>query len=88
MDIAVRLESIEQEIQQVENQKLDFEQMWGLFWEHMPAGIDPALIQKNMRYLRDPICALESRKRDLLEERQALIVQAATLRDQENEMKK
>ena len=40
MDIANRLASIQQEIQTVENEKLQCEQMLGLFWEHPPA-LDP-----------------------------------------------
>ncbi|KAB5511286.1 hypothetical protein DKX38_030081 (mitochondrion) [Salix brachista] len=44
MDIAGRLATIQQEIGQVENEKLQREQMLGLFWEHMPA-IDPSLIR-------------------------------------------
>nr|VVW91104.1 unnamed protein product [Nymphaea colorata] len=37
MDIARRLERIEQEIRQVEDEKLQREQMLGAFWEHLPA---------------------------------------------------
>lgn len=84
MDIARRLERIEQEMKMVENEKLQREQMLGAFWEHMPA-IDPMIIRDRMLSLRDQILALENIKRDLLEERQALIVRAATLRDRENE---
>lgn len=80
MDIAIRLERIEQEIRQVENEKLQREQMPGAFWEHMPA-IDPILIRDRMLFLQNEIRSLENRKRALLEEQQELIVRAATLGD-------
>ncbi|GLU24428.1 hypothetical protein SLE2022_403640 [Rubroshorea leprosula] len=54
MDIANRLESIEQEIRQVENEKLQCEQRLGLFWEHFPA-IDPIIIQSHMLSLKNQI---------------------------------
>lgn len=78
MDIATRLERIEQEIRQVENEKLQREQMLGAFWEHMPA-IDPILIRDRMLFLQNAIRSLENRKRALLEEQQELIVRALTL---------
>lgn len=78
MDIAIRLERIQQEIRQVENAKLQREQMLGAFWEHMPAGIDPILIRDRMIFLQNQICSLENRKRALLEEQQELIVRAVT----------
>lgn len=78
MDLTHRLSSIEQEIQQVENRKLDLEQRLALFWEHMPP-LDPNVILGHMRSLREQIIALEERKRGLLEEQQALIVQAVIL---------
>lgn len=77
MDIARRLERIEQEIRQVENEKLQREQMLGAFWEHMPA-IDPILIRDRMLFLQNEIRSLENRKRALLEEQQELIVRAVT----------
>lgn len=79
MDIAIRLERIEQEIRQVENEKLQREQTLNAFWEHMPA-IDPILIRDRMLFLQNEIRSLENRKRALLEERQELIVRAVTLR--------
>nr|DAD25603.1 TPA_asm: hypothetical protein HUJ06_027067 [Nelumbo nucifera] len=80
MDIARRLERIEQEIRQVENEKLQREQMLGAFWEHMPA-LDPILIRDRMLFLQNEIRSLENRKRALLEEQQELIVRAVTLGD-------
>jgi hypothetical protein len=41
--------------------------------------IDPDIIKGHMRFLREQIRDIEERKRGLLEERQALIVQAAIL---------
>jgi pheromone shutdown protein TraB len=80
MDIAGRLERIEQEIRQAENEKLQREQMLSLFWEHMPA-IDPILIRDRMLFLQNEIRSLENRKRSLRNEQQSLIVRAVTLGD-------
>lgn len=77
MDIAQRLSAIQQEIQTVETEKLQQEQMLGLIWEHPPA-IDPEIVGRVMQQIRDHIRGLEERKRVLLEEEQALIVQAVT----------
>lgn len=74
MDIAQRLSTIQQEIQTVENEKLQREQMLGLFWEHPPA-LDPEVVGRLMQQLRDHISGLEDRRRALLEEKQALIVE-------------
>ena len=76
--IAGRLASIQHEISQVENQKLQCEQMLGLFWEHPPA-LDPEDVGRRMQFLRDRIRSLENQKRALLDEEQDLIVRAATL---------
>lgn len=76
--IAERLATIQNQIRQVENQKLQCEQMLGLFWEHPPA-LDPEDVGRRMQSLRDRISALEDRKRALLNEEQDLIVQAAAL---------
>lgn len=76
--IAERLATIQNEIRQVENQKLQCEQMLGLFWEHPPA-LDPEDVGRRMQSLRDRISALEDRKRALLNEEQDLIVQATDL---------
>jgi len=76
--IAERLATIQNEIRQVENQKLRCEQRLGLFWEHPPA-LDPEDVGRRMQSLRDRISALEYRKRALLNEEQDLIVQAAGL---------
>lgn len=78
--IAERLSRIHQEIQNVENEKLQREQMLGLFWEHMPA-IDPNLIRDHMLAIRNQIQALENRKRALLLQQQELIVHLAVTRD-------
>ncbi|KAI3668445.1 hypothetical protein L1987_88563 [Smallanthus sonchifolius] len=43
MDIAGRLATIQQEIRQAENEKLQQEQRLGLFWEHPPA-LDPEIL--------------------------------------------
>jgi hypothetical protein len=80
MDIAIRLERIEQERLQVENEKLQREQMLGLFWEHPPA-LDPEAVGRAMQLIRDHIRGLEDRKRALLDEQKELIVRAATLGD-------
>ena len=77
MDIAQRLSAIQQEIQTVETEKLQQERMLGLIWEHPPA-IDPEIVGRVMQQIRDRIRGLEERKRVLLEEEQALIVQAVT----------
>lgn len=76
--IAGRLATIQTEIHQVEQQKLQCEQMLGLFWEHPPA-LDPEDVGRRMQFVRDRIRGLETRKRALLEEEQDLIVRAATL---------
>jgi len=80
MDIAGRLATIQQEIGQVENEKVQCQLRLGLFWEHPPA-LDPEYVGKIMQSIRDRIRGLEDRKRELLEEEQALIVRAATLGD-------
>lgn len=80
MDIAGRLFSIQQEIQTVENEKLQQEQMLGLFWEHPPA-LDPEVVGRMMQSIRDRIRGLEDRRRALLNEEKGLIVRAATLGD-------
>lgn len=83
MDITGRLERVEQEIRQVEDEKLQWEQMLGAFWEHMPA-VDPILIRDRMLSIKNERSSLENRKRALLEERQELIVRAVTLGDRGN----
>lgn len=71
-----RLALISQEISQVEEEKLEWEQRLGLFWEHPPA-LNPQVIGGLMQQIRDRIRGLEDRRRALVEEQQALIVQAA-----------
>ena len=80
MDIASRLAIIEQQIRQVENQKLQREQTLGAFWEHLPA-IDPIIIRDRMLFLQNEIRALENKKRALLQEREGLLVEVAILRE-------
>lgn len=76
--IAGRLATIQTEIHQVEQQKLQCEQMLGLFWEHPPA-LDPEDVGRRMQFLRDRIRSLENQKRALLEEEKDLIVRAASV---------
>ncbi|KAG8391166.1 hypothetical protein BUALT_Bualt01G0159500 [Buddleja alternifolia] len=64
---------LHQEIQTVENEKLQPEQTLVAFWEHMPP-IDPVLIREHMLHLQNEISFLENRKRELLEEQQQLIL--------------
>ena len=77
MDIANRLASIQQEIQTVENEKLQCEQMLGLFWEHPPA-LDPEVVGRRMQLLRDRIRGLKHRISFLLKEQEGLTIQAVT----------
>lgn len=83
MDIAGRLVLIQQEIQTVENEKLQREQMLGLFWEHPPA-LDPEVVGRAMQRIRDHIRGLEDRKRALLREQQDLLVQALSAQTRRN----
>ena len=78
MDLAIRLERIEQEIRQVEEEKLELEQRLGLFWEHPPA-LDPEAVGRAMQLIRDRIRGLEDRLLCFLDEQKELIVRAATL---------
>lgn len=80
MDITGRLTTIQQEINQAENEKLQQEQMLGLFWEHPPA-LDPEVVGNMMQLTRGRIRGLEDRIRGLLAEQKELIVRAATLGD-------
>lgn len=64
----------------MEEEKLEWEQRLGLFWEHPPA-LDPEAVGRAMQSIRDRIRGLEDRKRDLLDEQKGLIVRAATLGD-------
>ncbi|XP_031375589.1 uncharacterized protein LOC116190058 [Punica granatum] len=74
-DIHARLSRIPQEISQGEEEKLEWERMLGLFWEHMPP-IDPEKIRSRMLAIRNKIQALENQKRALLLEQQELILTA------------
>lgn len=76
--IAGRLATIQMEILQVQQQKLQCEQMLGLFWEHPPA-LDPEDVGRRMQFLRDRIRSLENQKRALLEEEKDLIVRGGRL---------
>lgn len=83
MDIAARLAIIPQEIQNIENEKLELEQTLGAFWEHIPP-IDPDIIRNHMLRLWNEIRILSNRKKALLEEQQSLIVAAALRGDRRN----
>lgn len=76
--ISERLATIQQEIWQVETRKLQYEQMLGLFWEHLPP-IDPEELAVRMQQLRNGIRAMAERKEALLLEEQGLIVAATHL---------
>lgn len=71
-----RLSQISNEIAQVEQAKLYWERRLALFWEHLPA-LDPEMIAQAMQETRDRIRGLEAQKSDLVQQQQALIVQAA-----------
>ncbi|KAM0029321.1 hypothetical protein Hdeb2414_s0018g00524411 [Helianthus debilis subsp. tardiflorus] len=77
MDITGRLAIIQHEIARAENEKLQQEQMLGLFWEHPPA-LDPEVVGNMMQLTRGRIRGLEDRIRALLAEQKELIVRAAT----------
>ncbi|MFS7920462.1 hypothetical protein Hanom_Chr03g00225201 [Helianthus anomalus] len=80
MDITGRLATIQQEIGRAEHEKLQQEQMLGLFWEHPPA-LDPKVVGNMMQLTRDRIRGLEDRIQALIAEQNELIVRAATLGD-------
>ncbi|MFS7970589.1 hypothetical protein Hanom_Chr09g00822721 [Helianthus anomalus] len=80
MDITGRLAIIQHEIARAENEKLQQEQMLGLFWEHPPA-LDPEVVGNMMQLTRGRIRGLKDRIRALLTEQKELIVRAATLGD-------
>lgn len=73
MEIYNRLAILPQEIQAAENEKLQCEQMLGLFWEHPPA-LHPDIVGESMQLLRDRIRGLEHRISGLLQEQNFLIV--------------
>ena len=77
MDIAEILATIQQSIHQIENEKLQQEQLLGLFWEHPPA-LDPEVVGRMMQSIRDRIRGLEDRRRALLNEEKELIVELAS----------
>ena len=77
MDIAEILATIQQSIHQIENEKLQQEQLLGLFWEHPPA-LDPEVVGRMMQSIRDRIRGLEDRRRALLNEENELIVELAS----------
>lgn len=66
------------------NDRLHQEQLLGLFWEHMPP-IDPEEIRRMMLALRASIRELDTRKEQLVAERDALIVQGAMNNRRNNE---
>lgn len=71
-----RLSLISNSIAQVEEAKLHWERRLALFWEHLPA-LHPEMIAQAMQEARDHIRDLEAQKNDLVQQQQALIVQAA-----------
>lgn len=73
---AARMSQIDQEIQHIENEKLQRQQTLAAFWEHMPP-LDPEVVAKWIQEIRDRIRGLEDRKRALLREQQDLIVTEA-----------
>lgn len=77
MDLASRLNVIQQEIRRVEDEKFQREQTLGMFWEHLPA-IDPIVVRDRMIFLQNEIRSLGNRKRALLLEQQELLVRAVT----------
>lgn len=85
MDIAARLAIIPQEIQNIENTKLELEQILGVIGEPMfLSSVDPVIIQDHILHLQNQIRNLENRKKALLEEQQSLIVVAAHHGDRRN----
>lgn len=93
MGIAARLAIIPQEIQNIENEKLELEQSLGVIWEPMfLSSVDPVVyihnpviwIENHTLDVRNKIRILEMRKRALLEEQQSLIVKAALRGDRIN----
>ncbi|CAN6453623.1 unnamed protein product [Victoria cruziana] len=81
MDIARRLERIEQEIRQVEDEKLQREQMLGAFREHLPA-LDPIIIRDHMTFLQNNSLSKTGRGRYSKKSKRSLF---GSLRDRENE---
>uniref|UniRef100_A0A0D9ZIG4 Uncharacterized protein n=1 Tax=Oryza glumipatula TaxID=40148 RepID=A0A0D9ZIG4_9ORYZ len=88
MDIAARLSAIPQEIADIENTKLELEQMLGVLGEPLfLAFVDPAvIIQDDIVLVQNQIRILENRKKALLEEQQSLIVMAAHHGSKEEEV--
>jgi len=74
-----RLSQISQAIHHVENAKREQQQILNAFWEHPPA-LDEEVVAKRMQEIRDRIRALEERRRALIQERDFLIVRAATIK--------
>lgn len=79
MDIAARLASISQDIINIEGAKLLYEQNLHLqnLMNSLPSH-NPGIRQNLRLSLEGELSALENRKRALLQEQQALIVQAVT----------
>uniref|UniRef100_A0A0D9WNJ2 K-box domain-containing protein n=1 Tax=Leersia perrieri TaxID=77586 RepID=A0A0D9WNJ2_9ORYZ len=78
MDIAARLSTIPQLLQNLENTKLELEQMSGVLGEPLFINfVGPAVsIQDHIFLVQNEICRLENRKGALLEEQQSLTVMA------------
>ncbi|WOG81018.1 hypothetical protein DCAR_0100169 [Daucus carota subsp. sativus] len=75
-NVIERLSLLSNLIAQVDETKLYWEQRLGLFWEHPPA-LDPEVVGQAMQETRDRIRDLEAQKSALVQQQQALIVQAA-----------
>lgn len=76
MDIAIRLNLIEQEVRWKTRSSNGSKR-----WVRSGPAIDPILIRDRMLFLQNEIRSLENRKRALLEEQQELIVRAVTRGD-------
>jgi hypothetical protein len=74
--IAARLSFIPQEILNIENNRLELEQILGVISTPVLASVDPGDIHNHILHLRNAIHILENGKRALLEEQQELIVAA------------
>lgn len=85
MGISSRLAIISQDIINIDRDKLAYEQNLTLqnLMNSLPSR-NPGIRQDFILYLEGELSALENRKRALLQEQQALIVQAVTRGDRRN----
>lgn len=75
--IAANLETIEDQLQELEEEKRDYEHALGRFLQHPPA-LYPELVGQQMQELRNHIRRLEQRISGLLRAKEALIVSGAS----------